>query len=154
MHLRTTWADWLHDLRRLVHDPTRSSAIARSFARPVVPLTATGRKNQSLHAIEILYLTKHSRSVVCTSNRQKSHDQKSVRSGATKALLWYFVNNKTASASASITQNATNRSHVRTKCSNVHAASVSDQGCERYTRTCWSLLPFLPGLSTSPWQRC
>ncbi len=47
MHLRTTWADWLHDLRclwvhRLMHDPTRSSAIVRSFARPVVPFTATG----------------------------------------------------------------------------------------------------------------
>ncbi len=87
MHLRTTWADWFHDLRGLVHDPTRSSVIVRSLARLLVPLTATGRKHQSLHAIDILFLTKHSRSVVSTSNRQKSHDQKIVRSGVTKALL-------------------------------------------------------------------
>ncbi len=44
MHLRTTFIDWLHDLRRLMHDPTRISAIVRSFARPVVRLIATGRK--------------------------------------------------------------------------------------------------------------
>ncbi len=87
MHLRMTWADWLHDLRRLVHDPTRSSVIIRSFAWLLVPWTATGRKNQSLHAIEIMYLTKHSRSVVSTFNRQKSHDQKIVRSGVIEALI-------------------------------------------------------------------
>ncbi len=33
MHLRTTCTEWLHDLRWLMHDPTRSSAIVRSFAR-------------------------------------------------------------------------------------------------------------------------
>ncbi len=44
MHLRMTCTDWLHDLRRLMHDPTRSSAIVRSFARPVVRFTATGRQ--------------------------------------------------------------------------------------------------------------
>ncbi len=44
MHLRTTCADWLHDLRRLMHEPTRSSAIVRSFARPDVRFTATGRQ--------------------------------------------------------------------------------------------------------------
>ncbi len=82
MHLRTTWVDWLHDLRRFVNDPMRSSVIVRLFALPLVPLTARGRKHQSLHASNILYLTKHSRSVVCTL--QKLHDQKIVRSGVTK----------------------------------------------------------------------
>ncbi len=91
MHLRTTYTDWLHDLRRLMHDPTRSSANVRSFAWAVVRFTATGRQTKSLHAIKILYLTKHSRSVVCTSNRQKSHDQKIVRSGVAKALAGHPV---------------------------------------------------------------
>ena len=44
MRLRMTWADWLYNLRRPVHDPTRSSVIVRSFTQPVVLLTATGRK--------------------------------------------------------------------------------------------------------------
>ncbi len=44
MHLRTTCADWLLDLRRLMDDPTRSSVIVRSFARPVVRFAATGRQ--------------------------------------------------------------------------------------------------------------
>ncbi len=44
IHLRTTLADWLHDLRWLMHDPTRSSFIVRSFARPVVRFTAAGRQ--------------------------------------------------------------------------------------------------------------
>ncbi len=46
MRLHTTWADWLYDLRRLVHHPvpTISSVIVRAFAQPVVLLTITGRK--------------------------------------------------------------------------------------------------------------
>ncbi len=78
--LRTTWADWLHDLRRLEHDPTGSSVIVRScdWLQQVAKPFAVCDQN--------LVSDKHSRSVACTSNRRKSHDQKIVRSGLTIAL--------------------------------------------------------------------
>ncbi len=82
-----------YDLRRLVarSAPTYARPYEKFCYRTIIRMACRAihcnrSPNQSLHAIIILYLTKYSRSVVCTSNRQKSHDQKIVRSGVTKAL--------------------------------------------------------------------
>ncbi len=87
-----------YDLRRLVarSAPTYARPYAQFCYCTIIRTTCRAihcnrSPNQSMHAIKILYLTKHSRSVVCTSNRQKSHDQKIVRSGVTKALLFPWL---------------------------------------------------------------
>ncbi len=71
---------------------TIGRATSRRTSRTIIRTTCCAIQcnrspNQSLHAIKILYLTKHSRSVVCTSIRQKSHDQHIVLSCMTIALL-------------------------------------------------------------------
>ncbi len=85
MHLRTTWADWLHDLRRLMHDPTISSVIARSFARPVVRFTATGRQtNRFMRSKYCTSPNKHDWLYVLQTDRNRTA-KKIVGSGVTIA---------------------------------------------------------------------
>ncbi len=76
MHLCTTCADWLHDLRQLIHDPTRSSAI--------VWYTATGRQtNRCMRSKFCISPNIHDRLYVLQIYRNRTN-QKIVWSGVTK----------------------------------------------------------------------